>query len=57
MSLWPLALLVFVVVVNLSESRWVAGEAMWSLTVAAAVAATERGKKTPGTEPANGARG
>jgi exopolysaccharide production protein ExoQ len=57
MSLWPLALLVFVVVVNLSESRWVAGEAMWSLTVSAAVAATEWAKKTPGAEPANGARG
>ncbi len=57
MSLWPLALLVFVVVVNLSESRWVAGEAMWSLTVAAAVAATEWAKKTQDPPAPNGSRG
>jgi len=44
LSLWPLALLVFLLVVNLSESRWISGEAMWALTVAAAVAATEWGR-------------
>ncbi len=57
MTLWPLGLLVFVIVVNLSESRWVAGEAMWVLTVAAAVAATEWAKKVERPAPANGAPG
>lgn len=36
-SLWPLAFVVFAVVVNFSESLWVAGEATFVLTIAAAV--------------------
>jgi O-antigen ligase len=36
-SLWPLAFIVFAVVVNFSESLWVSGEATFVLTVAAAV--------------------
>jgi exopolysaccharide production protein ExoQ len=37
LSLWPLALVTFVVVVNFSESLFFSGVALWTLTVAAAV--------------------
>jgi O-antigen ligase len=43
LSLWPLALVAFVVVVNFSESLFVSGEALWALTVAAAVTVVARG--------------
>jgi hypothetical protein len=51
-SVWPLAMIVFSIVANLSESFFVAGEAVWALTVAAAVAATEWGRLTPAKERA-----
>jgi exopolysaccharide production protein ExoQ len=38
--MWPLALVVFAVVVNFSESFFVSSEATWALVVAAAVAAS-----------------
>ncbi len=40
-SLWPLSFIVFAVVTNFSESAFVSSEALWALTVAAAVGATE----------------
>jgi O-antigen ligase len=39
-SIWPLTYLVFAAVANASESLFVSGEAVWALTVAAAVSAT-----------------
>jgi O-antigen ligase len=39
-SLWPLAIVVFAIVVNFSESLFVSSEAVFALTVAAAVTAT-----------------
>jgi O-antigen ligase len=39
-SLWPLALIIFAVVVNFSESLFISSEAVLALTVAAVVAAT-----------------
>jgi O-antigen ligase len=39
-SLWPLALVIFGIVVNFSESLFISSEAVFALTVAAAVAAT-----------------
>ena len=39
-SIWPLVYLVFVAVLNVSESLFVSSEATWALTVAAAVVAT-----------------
>ena len=41
MSLWPFALIVFAVVVNCSESLFIPNEALWALTIAAAVRVTE----------------
>ena len=41
MSLWPFAFLVFIVLVNCTESMFIPSEALWALTVAAAVRATE----------------
>lgn len=40
-SLWPLSFIIFAVVLNFSESMFVSGEALWALTVAVAVGATE----------------
>ena len=44
-SLWPFALLVFAIVVNLSESLFIANEATWALVVAAAVCVTQTSRK------------
>jgi O-antigen ligase len=41
-SLWPFVFIVFAVVMNFSESLFVSSEAIWALTVAAAVAANRR---------------
>jgi exopolysaccharide production protein ExoQ len=46
-SLWFLAIIVFAVVVNFSESMFVSAEALWVLTVAASVGATEYGFRRP----------
>lgn len=40
-SLWPLAFIVFALVVNFSESLFVSSEALWAITVATAVALRE----------------
>ncbi|MEX0874264.1 MAG: O-antigen ligase family protein [Actinomycetota bacterium] len=45
-SIWPLAMITFSIVANLSESFFASGQAIWALTVAAAVAATECGRPT-----------
>jgi hypothetical protein len=37
LSLWPFALVVFILVANYSESLFVSSEAFWALLVAAAV--------------------
>ena len=50
MSLWPLALIIFGVVVNFSESLFVSNEATWALTVAAAVGATEWARRDAAIE-------
>lgn len=42
-SLWFLAIIVYAVVVNFSESMFVSAETLWVLTVAASVGATEYG--------------
>jgi TRAP-type C4-dicarboxylate transport system permease small subunit len=39
-SLWPLATIVFAIVVNFSESLFISSEAVFALAVAACVAAT-----------------
>jgi hypothetical protein len=45
-SLWPLSLVVFVMVVNFSESLFVSSEAVWVLTVATAVGLTAHGARS-----------
>jgi O-antigen ligase len=50
-SLWPLAFLAFAMVVNFSESLFVSSEAVWALTVAAAVAATRTTRPDDGDRP------
>ncbi len=49
-SLWPLALVAFVLVTNFSESFFIANEALWALLVAAGVTAA----RLNGAEPADG---
>jgi exopolysaccharide production protein ExoQ len=45
-SLWFVAVIVFAVVVNFSESMFASAEALWTLTVAASVGATEYGRRS-----------
>ena len=50
-SLWPLALIIFTVVVNFSESLFISSEAVFALTVAAVVAATNMRATDPDPAP------
>ena len=50
-SLWPLAFLVFAIVVNFSESLFVSGEALLVLTVAAAVSVVKATRPIPEAVP------
>ena len=54
-SLWPLAVIIFAVVVNFSESLFISSEAVFALTVAAAVAATNMRATDPVPAPARAA--
>jgi O-antigen ligase len=50
-SLWPLALATFILLINVSESFFIANEALWALLVTASVTATRLTLVPPARQP------